>query len=124
MIVETAPTPTAQPGALTGVRVLDLSHQLAGPYCTMILADLGADVVKVEQPGGGDYSRRGAGYGRLVDGVRGYFASSNRGKRSMVLDLKNPAGKATALSLADQADVFVENMSAGAAERLGLGYTT
>ncbi len=95
MFADTAPTtgPSVGAGALTGVRVLDLSHQLAGPYSTMILADLGADVVKVEQPGGGDYSRRGAGYGRQVDGVRGYFASINRGKRSIVLDLKNPAGQ-------------------------------
>jgi crotonobetainyl-CoA:carnitine CoA-transferase CaiB-like acyl-CoA transferase len=126
MIAHTAPrtSPTVGAGALTGVRVLDLSHQLAGPYSTMILADLGADVVKVEQPGGGDYSRRGAGYGRQVDGVRGYFASINRGKRSIVLDLKNPAGKQTALELADQADVFVENMSAGAIERLGMSYPT
>jgi CoA:oxalate CoA-transferase len=125
MITPEAPAGVAtDKGALSGVRVLDLSHQLAGPYCTMILADMGADVVKVEQPGGGDYSRRGAGYGKLIDGVRGYFASINRGKRSIVLDLKNPAGKATVLQMADQADVFVENMSSGAADRLGVGYST
>jgi crotonobetainyl-CoA:carnitine CoA-transferase CaiB-like acyl-CoA transferase len=122
MVAETAAATDLKPGALSGIKILDLSHLLAGPYCTMILADLGADVVKIEQPGGGDYSRRGAGYGRLVDGVRGYFASINRNKRSLVLDLKTPAGLETALRLADQADVLVENMSPGAADRLGLGY--
>jgi CoA:oxalate CoA-transferase len=109
-------------GALSGIKVLDLSHQLAGPYCTMILADLGAEVAKVEQPGGGDYARRGAGYGKKIDGVRGYFASTNRNKRSIVLDIKNPKGKETLLRLAKEADVLVENMSPGTMERLGLGY--
>ena len=109
-------------GALSGIKVLDLSHQLAGPFCTMILADLGADVCKIERPGGGDFSRNGAGYGRKVDGVRGYFASINRNKRSLVLDLKNPAGKEIAVRLAKQADVLVENMSPGTLGSLGLGY--
>jgi crotonobetainyl-CoA:carnitine CoA-transferase CaiB-like acyl-CoA transferase len=109
-------------GALSGIRVLDLSHQLAGPFCTMILADLGADVCKIERPGGGDFSRNGAGYGRKVDGVRGYFASINRNKRSIVVDLKCSTGRDLAIRLADQADVLVENMSPGTMGGLGLGY--
>lgn len=109
------------PGALDGVKVLDFSHALAGPYCTMILADLGADVLKVEHPGGGDRTRR------FTDGdeeFSAYFGSVNRGKQSIVIDLKNPAGRELATRLAAEADVLVENFGPGVAERLGLDYDT
>jgi len=104
---------------LTGVRVLDFSRVLAGPYATMYLADLGADVVKVERPGSGDDTRS---FGPpFSHGVSTYFLSINRGKRSVVLDLKDPADRATALSLAEQADVVIENFRPGVMDRLGLG---
>jgi CoA:oxalate CoA-transferase len=106
-------------GALAGVRVLDCTHALAGPYAGMLLADLGADVVKVEQPDGGDRSRRN---GPFVDGMSAKFGSVNRGKRSIVLDLKHPAGKDLALRLVDAADVLVQNFAPGVMDRLGLGY--
>ena len=112
-------------GPLDGVRVLDLTAMLAGPYATMLLADLGADVVKVEPPRGdltrdvGPF-RAGAGEGRLG----GYFQSVNRGKRSVVLDLKSPEGRDRLRQLVAHADVVAENFSAGVMERLGLGYET
>jgi crotonobetainyl-CoA:carnitine CoA-transferase CaiB-like acyl-CoA transferase len=110
-------------GPLDGVRVVDLTHALAGPYATMLLADLGADVLKVESPAG-DLAR-GAGPYAADDSVRafgGYFQSVNRGKRSIVLDLKTRGGAATLRALAADADVLVENFTAGVMERLGLSY--
>ncbi|MCV7182968.1 CaiB/BaiF CoA transferase family protein [Mycolicibacterium murale] len=110
-------------GPLHGVKVVDLTHALAGPYTTMLLADLGADVLKVESPAG-DLSRR-AGPFHPDDATRafgGYFQSVNRGKRSIVLDLKTAADAAVFRSLAAEADVVVENFSAGVMERLGLSY--
>jgi len=107
---------------LSGVRVLDLTRVLAGPFCTMVLADLGAEVVKVERPGGGDDARAFGPF--LPSGESGYFAGVNRGKRSIVLDLKTPDDQATFLALADRADVLVENFRPGAMERLGLGSGT
>jgi crotonobetainyl-CoA:carnitine CoA-transferase CaiB-like acyl-CoA transferase len=106
---------------LAGVRVVDFTHILAGPFCTQFLADAGATVVKVEPPGG-EYARiRGP---RRVgpDGteVSSYNAAINRGKRSIALDLKNPSGLATALRLVETADVVVENFAPGALARLGL----
>ena len=104
---------------LAGVRVLDLTIALAGPYCTLILGDLGADVVKVEPPEG-DQSR---GWGPpFVEGESSYFLSVNRNKRSVVLDLKSEAGRAHAIALAERADVVVENLRPGVVARLGLGY--
>jgi formyl-CoA transferase len=104
---------------LAGVRVLDLTIALAGPYCTMLLGDLGADVVKVEPPDG-DQSR---GWGPpFVEGESSYFLSVNRNKRSVVLDLKRDEGRRAAAGLAARADVLVENLRPGAAARLGLGY--
>ncbi len=104
---------------LDGIRVLDFTRVLAGPFCTMSLADMGADVVKIERPGQGDDTRA---FGPpFVEGQSTYFLAVNRGKRSVVLDLKDPAGKATARRLALQADVIVENFRPGVAERLGLG---
>jgi crotonobetainyl-CoA:carnitine CoA-transferase CaiB-like acyl-CoA transferase len=105
---------------LTGVRVADLSRVLAGPYCTMVLADLGADVVKVERPQGGDETR---GWGPpFAEGEAAYFLSVNRGKRSCALDLGQEEGRAIALELCARADVVIENFKVGGAERLGVGY--
>jgi crotonobetainyl-CoA:carnitine CoA-transferase CaiB-like acyl-CoA transferase len=107
------------PLPLSGFRVLDLTRFLAGPYCTMVLADLGADVVKLEQPGTGDQSRR---FGPFTGGESYTFIQANRGKRSVSLDLKDPRGLALARRLADGADLVVENFRPGVADSLGLGY--
>ena len=104
---------------LSGLRVLDFSRVLSGPYASMILADLGADVVKIEDPRAGDDTRAfGPPY---LDGVSTYFLSINRGKRSVTLDLKDPAHVARALALAATADVVLENFRPGVMARLGLG---
>jgi CoA:oxalate CoA-transferase len=105
-------------GPLSGLLVADFSRVLAGPFATMMLADLGARVVKVERPGSGDDSR---GYGPFLDGRSLYFARVNRGKESVVLDLKDPADLAVARELAARADVLVENYRPGVMARLGLG---
>jgi crotonobetainyl-CoA:carnitine CoA-transferase CaiB-like acyl-CoA transferase len=105
---------------LAGVRVADLSRVLAGPYCTMILADLGADVVKVERPQGGDETRT---WGPpFVGGESAYYLSLNRGKRSCAIDLSDADGRALAQELCARADVVVENFKVGGAERLGVGF--
>ena len=119
-----APDPDSAPGAgstpLAGVRVADLSRVLAGPYCTMVLADLGADVVKVERPEGGDETRS---WGPpFAGGEAAYYLSLNRGKRSCALDLSQPEGRALALELCAGADVVIENFKVGGADRLGVGY--
>ena len=104
---------------LSGIRILDFSRVLAGPYATMYLADLGADVVKVERPESGDDTRS---FGPpFSQGISTYFLSINRGKRSLVLDLKSEEGRATATALAKRADVVIENFRPGVMERLGLG---
>lgn len=103
---------------LTGVRVLDLTHFVAGPWCTMLLADLGAEVIKIEPPGG--EIGRGMG-GVYTAGESAIFLGFNRGKRSISLDLKQPEGLAAALQLVEQADVVVQNFRPGTAERLGVG---
>lgn len=110
-------------GPLDGLRVVDLTRMLAGPYCTMLLADLGADVVKVESPGG-DLTRY-AGPFALDDDQHhfgGYFASINRNKRSIVLDLRDDADREVLLALVRDASVLVENFTVGVMERLGLSY--
>ncbi|MEI6239479.1 MAG: CoA transferase [Planctomycetia bacterium] len=104
---------------LHGIKVLDLTRVLAGPFCTMVLADLGADVVKVERPDGGDDGRHFGPF--LPSGESGYFASVNRGKRSIALDLKDATDRDTFLALADKSDVLVENFRPGTMERLGFG---
>jgi crotonobetainyl-CoA:carnitine CoA-transferase CaiB-like acyl-CoA transferase len=105
---------------LEGVRVLDLSRVLAGPYATMVLADLGADVVKVEHPERGDDTRH---WGPpFAGGESAYFLSVNRNKRSIGVDLKDPEGLERVRRLAAGADVLIENMRRGALERFGLGY--
>jgi crotonobetainyl-CoA:carnitine CoA-transferase CaiB-like acyl-CoA transferase len=110
-------------GPLQGLRVVDLSAMLAGPYATMLLADLGADVVKVEPPRG-DGTRRAGPFraGDTREGLGGYFQSVNRGKRGIVLDLKQPSDVERLLALVRAADVLVENYAAGVMDRLGLGY--
>jgi formyl-CoA transferase len=105
------------PLPLAGIRVLDFSHALAGPYCTMLLGDLGADVIKIEPPKG-DHSRQ---WGPpFINGESSYFLSVNRNKRSVVLDLKRPAALRVAEELAMASDVVVENFKPGTMTRLGL----
>lgn len=112
----------SKPSALAGIRVIDFSRVLAGPYCTMLLADLGADVIKVENPDGGDDTRR---WGPpWLDGESAYFLSINRNKRSLALNLKDRRGIEIAHQLIAQADVLVENFKVGGMEQLGLGYET
>jgi len=113
----------AAPAPLTGVRVIDLTQALAGPYCTLVLGDLGADVIKIEIPGRGDDSRHwGPPFLASSDGPEApYFLSANRNKRSVALDLKSEGGLRAAQDLAVVSDVVVENFRPGTAERLGLG---
>jgi crotonobetainyl-CoA:carnitine CoA-transferase CaiB-like acyl-CoA transferase len=106
-------------GPLAGVRVLDLTRLLPGGYCTLLLADLGADVVKVEEPGRGDYLRWMV---PTVDGEAAMHRALNRGKRSVVLDLKHPDGTAVLRRLAARSDVLVESFRPGVLDRLGLGH--
>ncbi len=109
----------ANKGALHGIRVLDLTRVLAGPYCTMFLGDLGAEVVKVEQPGVGDDTR---GWGPpFAGGESAYFLCTNRNKKSLTVDFKSAGGIALVRQLAERADVLIENFRPGAMERLGLG---
>src|SRR2546422_3312447 len=102
---------------LDGIRVLDLSRVIAGPYCATLMADLGADVVKVERPGRGDDLRAWRG-----DGMSATFAAINRNKRGIAVDLQHPEGAGLVLELARRVDVLVENFLPGVADRLGLGY--
>ena len=111
--------PTAS-GPLAGIRVLDLSRVLAGPYCTMVLGDLGADVIKVEQPGKGDDTR--AWGPPWAGGESAYYLSVNRNKRSITVDIKHPEGQGIIRDLAADSDVIVENFKLGTFERLGLGF--
>jgi len=104
---------------LSNVVVLDLTRVLAGPFCTMILSDLGADVIKVEIPGTGDDARA---FGPFLNNRSLYFLSINRGKRSVSLNLKKPEGKRLLIELAKRADVLVENYRPGTMEKLGLGW--
>jgi CoA:oxalate CoA-transferase len=110
---------TNSPGPLAGVKVVDLTRVLAGPYCTMVLCDLGAEVVKVERPRIGDDSRH---IGPFVNGISAYFASLNRGKTSVALDLDDQADRARFETLLADADVLVENFRPGTMEKLGYGW--
>jgi crotonobetainyl-CoA:carnitine CoA-transferase CaiB-like acyl-CoA transferase len=109
------------PAALNGIRVLDFSHALAGPYCTLLLADFGASVYKLESPGGGDMGR---GWGPpFSGGMSHFFLGLNRGKQGISIDLKQPAGLDLCLRLIDRMDVLLENFRPGTMDRLGLGYS-
>lgn len=105
---------------LDGVKVLDISRVLTGPFCTMLLGDLGADVIKIEIPGKGDETRE---WGPpFVEGESSYYLSINRNKRSLTLDLKSPKGREILLKLASKCDVIIENFLPGTVERLGIDY--
>lgn len=111
---------TTGSGPLSGIRVIDLTRVMTGPYCAMMLGDLGADVIKIELPGKGDDTRL---WGPpFVGDQSSYFLTVNRNKRSIALDLKSDAGRQILWQLIDQADALVENFSPGTIERLGFGY--
>ena len=118
-----AAEPTAKDGIqvrpLEGMRVVALEHAVAAPLCSRHLADLGADVIKVERPGKGDFARE---YDDYVNGICSHFIWLNRGKRSVTLDVKNRSARAALTRLIAGADVFLQNLAPGAAARLGLGY--
>jgi itaconate CoA-transferase len=104
---------------LEGIKVITLEHAIAAPFCTRQLADLGARVIKIERPEGGDFAR---GYDKRVSGLSSHFVWTNRSKESLCLDLKNPAAASVLESLLADADVLVQNLAPGAADRLGLSY--
>ncbi|MBU6423906.1 MAG: CoA transferase, partial [Chloroflexi bacterium] len=104
---------------LAGVRVLDLSRDLSAPYTSMMLAELGADVIEVEHPLTGDETRS---WPPMVDGLSGYFATVNRSKRGIAVDLKHPEGVRIILDLARDAEVVMQSFTPGVADRLGIGY--
>lgn len=106
-------------GALSNLRVLDLTRVLAGPFCTMILADMGAEVIKIEKPGKGDDSRS---FPPFIKGESAYFMNVNRGKKSITLNLKHPKGRDIFLELVKKADVVVENFRPGVMENLRIDY--
>lgn len=108
-------------GPLSGILVLDLSRILAGPYCTLLMAEMGARVIKVEPPNGGDDARA---YGPFVNGKSAYFASINRGKESIALDLKDENDRKIMDRLLEKADVLIENFRPGTMEKLGYGWDT
>src|ERR1700760_3323068 len=114
------PPDSARPGPLSGLLVADFSRVLAGPYCTMLLADLGADVIKVESPGGDD--TRSWVPPVAGDGVSTYYLAINRNKRSVALDLKDEGDLALAKELARRSDVLVQNFKPGGLAKYGLDY--
>ena len=105
--------------ALSGLKVLDMTQFLAGPYCGLILADMGADVIKVENPQGGDFVRAAV---PQVNGISMYFENMNRGKKSVTLNLKTEEGKEIFTKLLAEADVLIENNRPGVMKRLGFSY--
>src|ERR1700694_4432539 len=113
---------TEQTGPLRGVKVFDLTRVLAGPTCVQMLADLGADVVKIEKPGTGDDTRGSAPPFMPGTQESAYFVGANRNKRSVTLDIAKPEGQAIALKLIAQSDILVENFKVGALAKYGLGY--
>ncbi|MCW5652185.1 CoA transferase [Hydrogenophaga sp.] len=110
---------SAAPGALDGIRVLDLSRFIAGPYCAMVLGDMGAEVLKIEKPGSGDPAR---GYQPQIGGRSAYSLMFNRNKKGVALDLRSEQGLATLRALIEKADVLVENFRPGTMEEMGLGW--
>ncbi|EME43724.1 hypothetical protein DOTSEDRAFT_53044 [Dothistroma septosporum NZE10] len=123
-------TVNSKEGALAGIKILDLSRVLAAPYCTQILADYGADVIKIEDPDRGDDTRywqvsgEGSSWNPDAGPISNYFAAVNRNKRSLTLNLKNTKARDIFLKLVAEADVVVENLRPGALDRLNLGYDT
>ena len=117
MVTNTSDSTASLP--LTGIRVVALEQAVAGPFCSRQLADMGADVVKIEHPNGGDFARS---YDGALSGLSAYFAWLNRGKRSVTLDLKESRDREICLKLIERADVFIHNLAPGAGERLGFGY--
>ena len=118
-IVDLAPFAQRYPSPLTGITVVEVGNYMAGPFCGMQLADLGADVIKVENPRGGDMTR---GTPPFIDGESSNFIRLNRNKRSIALDLKNPAGKEVFRALIARADIFIENLRPGTMRDLDLDY--
>ena len=112
-------SPTNRPRPLDGITVVSLEHAIAAPFCTRQLADLGARVIKVERPGGGDFARA---YDTRVKGESSHFVWTNRSKESLTLDLKQPQALAVLSELLTQADVLVQNLAPGAAARMGLSF--
>ena len=106
---------------LDGITVVSLEHAIAAPFCTRQLADLGARVIKIERPGEGDFARR---YDERVLGQASHFVWTNRSKESLAVDVKDPEGQAMLLALLAKADVLIQNLAPGAADRLGLSYAT
>ena len=109
-------------GPLAGIRVLDFTRVVAGPYCTMLLGDFGADIIKIEEPHGGDELR--ALGPPFLGSESVFFLSVNRNKRSVVLDLKEAAARKAVRDLVRTVDVVIENFRPGVMERLGLGYAS
>ena len=107
--------------ALSGVRVLDFSQVLAGPFCTMNLADFGAEVIKIEKPVTGDGSRI---FGPFINDQSGYYILVNRGKKGITLDLKNPKSREIIYGMVTECDVVVENFKPGVMDKLGFSYET
>src|SRR5438067_995359 len=104
---------------LSGLKVVDLTRVLAGPFCAMLLGDMGADVIKIEEPTAGDDAR---GWAPFVGSWSSYFLGVNRSKRSLALDLKDPRGKEVLNRLLSQADIFIENLKPGSLDKLGFGW--
>ena len=116
------PRPADAPQVLGGIRIVDFTHFIAGPLATMMLADMGADVIKIEPPARGDELRYYPPVPAELPAQGAPFFWANRGKRSLALDLKKPEGIAIARELIAGADVVIENFSTGVMDRLGLGY--
>lgn len=113
------PSSPAATGALAGIRVIDLSRVLGGPYCSQMLADHGADVIKIEPPQGDETREWGPPF---KQGLSAYFSGANRNKRAMALDIRHPRGREILLHLLEEADVLLENFKTGTLEKWGLGY--
>ena len=119
-------TESPRPGAplpLAGVRVLDVSQVMAGPFCSMLLGDMGADVIKIEPPDGGDQTRRAMGFKLKGNDSLGFF-NLNRNKRSLALNLKSKSARAAFYRLVQTADILIENYRPGVTKRLGIDYDT
>ena len=112
--------PEANPGALAGLKVIDLSRVLGGPYCGQMLADHGAEVIKVEPPQGDETRLWGPPFDQ--EGISAYFAGINRNKRTIALDLSKPEGRDVLLKLLAEADVLIDNFKTGTMEKWGIGY--